>query len=122
VTRAPDLREIAATAARAASDVPGVARLTPRPGGRLALRLAAGPARRPRPSALVSSRSLGVRVLPHGSPHRTTVEICLAVRTGHRAVAVAHQVRVAVVEALHANHPRVWATDVTVSVTVTAIV
>jgi uncharacterized alkaline shock family protein YloU len=112
VNRAADLREIAATAARAATDVPGVAHLSPRLTDRL------------RPTALSagSPRTPGVRVVPRDTSGRTTVDISLAVRTGHQATAVARQVRVAVIESLHAEHPRVWATDVTVSVTVTAIV
>jgi hypothetical protein len=114
MTRAPDLREIAATAARAATGVPGVAHLTPTLTDRL------------RPAALSPSRARprtpGVRVLPHDSPHRTDITISLAVRTGHPATAVADQVRAAVIDALHADHPRVWGTEVTVSVTVTAIV
>jgi uncharacterized alkaline shock family protein YloU len=106
---APDLREIAATAAFAASAVPGVAYLSPRLTDRL------------RPAAL-APRTPGVRVLPRGAPERTAIDISLAVRAGHQATAVARQVRVAVIEALHGEHPRVWSTDVTVSVTVTAIV
>lgn len=103
--RIPDHREIAATAARAATSVPGVAALTPRPADRL------------RPPA-----APGVRIQSRNTAGRTDVEISLAVRTGHPATAVVRQVRVAVIESLHADHPRVWATDVTVSVTVTAIV
>jgi uncharacterized alkaline shock family protein YloU len=112
VNRAADLREIAATAARAAVAVPGVAHLSPRLTDRL------------RPSALSagSHRAPGVRVVPQGASDRTTVDIALAVRSGHQANAVARLVRAAVIESLHAEHPRVWATDVTVSVTVTAIV
>ncbi|HEY5834861.1 Asp23/Gls24 family envelope stress response protein [Streptomyces sp.] len=110
MTRASDLREIAATAARAASDVPGVAHLTPRLADRL------------RPAVLPTTRTPGVRVLPHDTTRLTTVDISLAVHAGHQATTVARQVRVAVIEALHADHPRVWATEVTVSVTVTAIV
>jgi uncharacterized alkaline shock family protein YloU len=109
VTRAaPDLREIAATAARAAADVPGVAYLSPRLTDRL----------RPLPAG----RAVGVRVLSRDAPHRTDIDITLAVRAGHPATAVAHDVRAAVFEALHCDHPRVWATRVTISVTVTAIV
>jgi uncharacterized alkaline shock family protein YloU len=112
VNRAADLREIAATAARAAAAVPGVAYLSPRLTDRL------------RPAALSngSHRALGVRVVPRDASDRTAVDVSLAVRSGHQATAVARRVRVAVIESLHAEHPRVWATDVTVSVTVTAIV
>ena len=109
MTRAPDLREIAATAAGAAAAVPGVAYLSPRLTDRL------------RPAAL-APRTPGVRVLPRDAPERTTIDITLAVRTGHQATAVARDVRTAVIEALHADHPRVWSTPVTVSITVTAIV
>lgn len=103
MTRAPDLREIAATAARATLAVPGVAYLSPRLTDRL-------------------SRTPGIRVLPRDATRHTTIDISLAVHTGHQATAVAHQVRTAVTDALHVDHPRVWSTDVTVSVTVTAIV
>ena len=109
MTRAQDLREIAVTAARAAIEVPGVAYLSPRLADRLR-------------SAALTTRTPGVRVVPRDTPHRTDVDISLAVHAGHQATAVARQVRVAVIEALHAEHPRVWATEVTVSVTVTAIV
>jgi uncharacterized alkaline shock family protein YloU len=113
MNRAADLREIAATAARAAAEVPGVAYLSPRLTDRL------------RPTARSAGhhlRATGVRVTPRDASDRTTVDISLAVHTGHQATAVARQVRVAVIESLHADHPRVWSTDVTVSVTVTAIV
>lgn len=110
MSRAPDLREIAATAARAAADVPGVASFSPRLTDRL------------RPAALSGTRTPGVRVVPRDTPRRTDIDISLAVRSGHQATAVAREVRTAVIDALHAEHPRVWATEVTVSVTVTAIV
>ena len=109
MNRVPDLPAIAATAARAAAGVPGVAYLSPRLADRL------------RPAAL-GARTPGVRVVPRDAPHRTTVEIALAVRSGHQATAVAAAVRTAVLDALHTTYPRVWATDVTVSITVTAIV
>ncbi|MBM9504581.1 hypothetical protein [Actinacidiphila acididurans] len=110
MNRAPDLRLIAETAARAAAGVPGVAYFSPRLTDRL---------RPARPSA---GRTPGVRVVPRDTPHRTDIEISLAVRGGHQATAVARDVRLAVFEALHAEYPRVWATEVTVSITVTAIV
>lgn len=107
--RGSDVAEIAATAGRAALAVPGVAGLSPRVAEGLWPVGAGG-------------RTPGVRVVGRGAPERTAVDIWLAVRTGHQATAVARQVRVAVIEALHGEHPRVWATDVTVAVTVTAIV
>jgi hypothetical protein len=64
----------------------------------------------------------GVRVVPRDADRRTDIDIALAVSGGHQATAVARAVRAAVYEALHAEHPRVWATEVSVSVTVTAIV
>lgn len=110
MNRAPDLRQIAATAARAAAGVPGVAHLSPRPYERL------------RPGALGAGRTPGVRVVPRDACRRTDIEITLAVRAGHQATAVAHAVRSAVFEAVHGEFPRVWGTRVSVSVTVTAIV
>jgi uncharacterized alkaline shock family protein YloU len=111
-------QHLAATVARVARSVPGVACLSPRAASRL---------RR----ALNGLRSAGADPEPDESAvsisldawqECTTIEVALAVLAGYQASAVARQVRTAVLDAVTRPNTVAERTTVSVSVVVTGIV
>ncbi|MFH8367923.1 Asp23/Gls24 family envelope stress response protein [Streptomyces sp. NPDC018031] len=109
-------RRIAAAAAGAAREVPGVAYLSPGAARRLRRALTRSEA------AGAGEESAGVRVTPYGDRAGWTVEVSLAVFAGHQAARVARQVRAGVTAAVREADGDRAECRVAVRVTVTAVV
>lgn len=115
MSRTVPRRRVASAAAGAAREVPGVAYLSPAQRFRRTL---------PRPGAAPAPDrdGAGVRVTPRGDRAGWTVEVSLAVLTGHQAARVAREVRAAVTAAVRAADGDRAEARVAVTVTVTAVV
>ncbi|MEU3460366.1 Asp23/Gls24 family envelope stress response protein [Streptomyces sp. NPDC006733] len=116
MTSVPQQHALAAAAAGAARQVPGVAYLSPGLSHRLRAAVPRHPSRQPTPDA-----TAGVRVRCGTGPaeHAVEVSVSLAVHSGHQAAHVARAVRAAVTAAVRDTGTA--AGPVTVTVTVTAI-